>query len=487
MLVTRGEPNIGQVGDDWDWVATALMGCGALLLLLLLIPVVVFDPIMGLAAAAAVIVFAMVVAAPVRAAYLFFALTPLLAGFERGSVLPVLRPSEALLGLLLVAVAARFMADGLAGRLPAYERNKLDNVILLMAVFSSIVPMVWRVARGFRPQMDDILFATTLWKYFLVFALFRLVVKTPAQVRTCLVTIMATGAIVAIVAILQSLALAGAPQLIARVYGESLDAIDNNRGSSTLGTSHGVADVMAFDLAIAVAFLMKGVGRRTINVAFAALFGLACFASGQFSALFAMLVVVFALGVLGGRLIKTLAYAIPGTAVSLLLLQPVLQARLASTNESGVPSSWDARRYNLENYFWSELFRSGNWILGVRPAGRLPSYEPWREWVYIESGHTWLLWTGGIPFFLLFFWFCWIVARPAHALAQAPGLPGALGISVAVAFWVIFVLMIFDVHLTMRGPADAFFPYLALLVVAGSWAGGERISELLRLPAGRST
>jgi hypothetical protein len=47
---------------------------------------------------------------------------------------------------------------------------------------------------------------------------------------------------------------------------------------------------------------------------------------------------------------------------------------------------------------------------------------------------------------------------------------------------VIFVLMIFDVHLTMRGPADAFFPYLALLVVSGTWAGREAVGELLRLP-----
>lgn len=482
VLVTRDQPMISQARHDWDWMATALMGCGALVLLLVLIPIVVFDPVVGLAATAAIILFALVVAAPVRAAYVFFALTPLLAGFERGSVLPVLRPSEGLLGLLLVAVSARYMADGLAGRLPTYQRTKLDTSILLMAVFSSIVPLFWRVARGYRPLMDDILFATTLWKYFLVFVLFRLVVKSPAQVRTCLTTIMATGAIVAVVAILQSVALAGVPQLIATIYGESLDAIDNNRGSSTLGTSHGVADVMAFDLAIAAAFLMKGIGRRSVNIAAAALFGLACFASGQFSALFAMLVAVIALGVLGGQLVRTLMYAIPGTVVSLVLLQPVLQARLASTNESGVPSSWDARRMNLENYFWPELFRSGNWILGVRPAGRLPSYEPWRDWVYIESGHTWLLWTGGIPFFLSFFWFCWLVVRPAHALARTPGLPGVLGISVAVAFWVIFVLMIFDVHLTMRGPADAFFPYLALLVVSGTWAGREAIGELLRLP-----
>ncbi len=467
-----------------DPVAVVLWFLGAMVVVLVVVPLVVIDLRIGLALLFSVLLFGVVVVEPVNAAYAFLLLTPLSAGFERGSVLPVIRPSEALLVLILAAVATRSLADGLHGELPGYEVTRLDVAILAMAVFSSIVPLFWRVARGFRPTSDDLMFATTLWKYLLVFALFRLVVDTPKAVQRCLFAMAAAGSVVAVIAILQSLDLAGVPVLIARIYQEPLDTVANNRGSSTLGTSHGVADVMAFNLALAVACIRKGVGRRSVWMGATALFGLACFASGQFSAMFAILVAVIALGVLGGRFWKTVRVAIPSIAVSLALLRPVIEARFAHTNDSGVPSSWDARRFNLTNYFWPELTRSGNWILGVRPAGRLPSYEPWREWVYIESGHTWLLWTGGVPLFMAFMWFSWTAAHASRDLARFDGIAGALGVTAAVAFWVVFVLMLLDVHLTMRGPADALFPLLALVCVPAVWSGRDdaRLARLGRRP-----
>lgn len=456
---------------------TVLLVLGSLLLVVLIGPLMALSPIVGLGALAGIVIFGTVVSEPALAAYYFLGFTPLLAGFERGSVLPVIRPTEALLVLLFLAVSTRSLSDGLQHRLPQYVISRLDKTIFAMAVLSSIVPLFWRVGRGYGLTRDDLLFSTTLWKYFLVFALFRLVVRSVVEVRRCLLTMVGVGTIVGIVAILQSLSVPGFPALVATIYGESLDSIDNNRGSSTLGTSHGVADIMAFDLAISAAMLMRGQGSRWIWGPLVGLFGLASFASGQFSAFFAVIVVVVVLGVLGGRMLATMGLAVPGIVLSLVVLKPVLDARFASTNDSGVPSSWDARIFNLENYFWPDLFSGANFVLGVRPAGRLPSYEPWREWVYIESGHTWLLWTGGIPLFLAFLWFCWIAIGAAHGLSRQQGLPGVIGISVASALWVIFVLMTLDVHLTMRGPADALFPLLAILIAAQTWGDDNTLAR----------
>jgi hypothetical protein len=208
----------------------------------------------------------------------------------------------------------------------------------------------------------------------------------------------------------------------------------------------------------------------------AAFFGLACLASGQFSAALALLVVAVSFGLLTGRVWRTIAVAIPGLAVAGIVLWPVVQARLLSTNQSGVPNSWEARRFNLTNYFWSELFRDGNWILGVRPSARLPSFEPWRDWVYIESGHTWLLWTGGIPLLVAYLWFSWHGFRGSSMLAHTrPGIGGprglapAVGLATAIILLVVFVLMLFDTHLTLRGPADVLFPMLAMITVPGLW------------------
>ncbi len=466
-----------------------------------------FQPLVGLAVPAGVAAAAVTVAKPVRAAYLYLGLAPILAGFGRGSVLPLIRPDEALLGLLVVSVGVRLLADRLAlptvGSAGRYRPSTLDWSIATMAVFGSVVPLLWRAARGFRPLVDDLLYATTLWKYLLVFVLFRLVVVHEAQVWVCIKIMLAVGGLVGVVAIAQSVGVTPVVGFLAWVHQEPLAAVANNRGSSTLGTSHGTADLMAFDLGLTLALWHRRVWSRSLTGVGVVFFGLACFASGQISAAIALLVVAGVFGLLTGRLVRTITVAIPATVVAGILLWPVVQARLAGTGTDRVPDSWQARYFNLTNYFWPELFRDGNWLLGVRPAGRLPSYEPWRDWVYIESGHTWLLWTGGIPLFLAFGWFTWHALRSSTALAVSKARPfeisttsdqatpnsigPAVGLATAIAMSVVFVLMLFDVHLTLRGPADALFPLLALTTVPRLWDSTARWDRFVgRRPNGPS-
>ena len=489
---------LARPAPAWPRIELAALIGGSAIVVVAVVAVSAFEPGLGIGALAGLSALAVVVARPVRAAYLYVALTPLVAGLPRGAFVTQLRPSEALLALLVAGVALRFLTDALGGQLAhsihTYRITNLDRSILAMAVFSSVIPLTWRAARGFRPLLDDLLFATALWKYLVVFVLFRLVVVDDRQARNCVAVMLSVGAVVGAIAIAQSVNTPGVPEALAALQDEPLSSVTNNRGSSTLGTSHGVADVMAFNLAFCLAFWRLRVGPRWLTGAGALLFGLACFASGQFSAAVALAVVAVAFGWLARRLWRTVAVAVPAIVAAGLLLWPVVQARLTATDETGLPSSWAARRFNLTNYFWSELFRDGNWILGVRPAARLPSYEPWREWVYIESGHTWLLWTGGIPMVLAFAWFTWSSYRASLALSERDNLDRAdgrsqrdrfriaLGIGTTVAFSVMFVLMIFDVHLTLRGPADMLFPLLALISVPAVLANRD---EYRRAVVGR--
>ena len=108
-----------------------------------------------------------------------------------------------------------------------------------------------------------------------------------------------------------------------------------------------------------------------------------------------------------------------------------------------------------------------NFILGVRPAARIPATETWRQYIWIESGHTWLLWTGGIPLFLAFGFFVWIglrmLAERARVRADAVGAAATAAFG---AMTVMAVLMTLDVHLTLRGAADLLFALLALAMTS---------------------
>ncbi|HEV2069629.1 MAG TPA: hypothetical protein VGR26_07545, partial [Acidimicrobiales bacterium] len=407
---------------------------------LVLAPALVLAPTITLAVAAAGLLAAAVVVRPQIAAYLLLATTPLIVGMDRGSVLPVLRPSEAL-GLLL---GAALLCRGLV-RLGSGERlrarcTKLDGSIVLLAVTSSVVPLLWMMVRRRPITTDDLLYALTLWKFFGIYLIVKASVRTEAQVRRCLWLSMGAAGIVAVIAILQALQLFNVPGLLSTYYapfGEE-GALGINRGTSTLASSIATGDLMAFNLGVAMAWLFRGGGRRSVLLGAVALFVVGGLASGQFSGVIAVIVVVASVGLLTGRLSRTALATLPVALVGGVLLQPVIERRLRGFQSGrGLPPSWLGRLENLRTYFWPELFSNGNFLLGVRPAARVPAPELWRQYVWIESGHTWLLWNGGVPLLVAFFVFLWTSLRTAAHVARtrddAVGVAATAGFSALVA------------------------------------------------------
>ena len=128
-----------------------------------------------------------------------------------------------------------------------------------------------------------------------------------------------------------------------------------------------------------------------------------------------------------------------------------------------MPVSWSRRLQNLHNYFWPHLFSHGNYILGVRPLAQVPAPHEQFGYVWIESGYTWLLWVGGIPFLVAYLWFairvlnrCWVIARRRM---DGTGIASA---AMVCAISSNLVVMLFDPHLTYRGTADVLVVLLAL-------------------------
>jgi hypothetical protein len=118
---------------------------------------------------------------------------------------------------------------------------------------------------------------------------------------------------------------------------------------------------------------------------------------------------------------------------------------------------------NLRLFVWPQVFSGENWLFGVRPSARIVADVAWGPYIFIESGHTWLLWTGGIPFFLSFLLFMWVAVRTTAAIARSRR--DSVGVAATASFaslLALFVLMSFDVHLTLRGTADMLFSLLAL-------------------------
>jgi len=244
-------------------------------------------------------------------------------------------------------------------------------------------------------------------------------------------------------------------------------------------------------VALSVGWTVDGVAVRR-KLAMAAFFALACLASGQASGVIALLVGALVSAVATGRTKQLALAGAPVAAVGGLLLSPVLARRLDALDPvTGLPLSWtgpDGRLANLLRYVLPELGKDWSWLFGVRPATRIATpAEPWRDWLWIESGYAWLMWTGGIPLLVAFVVYTSLVWRTARrSLRCGDDLQRALAVPALAGVAVLVLLMVLDQHVVLRGSADLLFPLVGLLVGASSrtpsWAP-SRVARRYGAPA----
>lgn len=430
---------------------------------------VALRPVPALAAALSLMLLAGVAVRPVFGAYLLIGASLLLAGIDRGVAIPLVRPHEAVVVLVLGGLALHALLAPHFASIPrmAPRFDRVDGAILALAITSSVLPLAWMVIRERPIEQDDLLFALQLWKLYAVFVFVRLSVRTSEQVMRCLWVFVAAGLLVALVGIAQALGAPGVQDLLVRYYTPTSTAEDyaSHRATSTLGSSFAVADVMVYCLAIAAGLLVQRIAGRLAVTALATLFVFGTLSSGQFSAVIGILVAVVAFGIITRRLGRSLiALAIAGVLAG-TALYPVVDQRLRSFDTaSGLPNSWQGRLDNLDRFFLPTLGADFNWATGVRPAAR--ESAPGRPFIAIESGHVWLLWTGGVAFALAFFVFLAVSLTAVGRVARERDGPIAVAaIASFTSLGVISVLMVLDAHLTLRGAAEMSFALLALALV----------------------
>jgi peptidoglycan biosynthesis protein MviN/MurJ (putative lipid II flippase) len=446
-----------------------------------------FRPREALAAVATAVIVGCVWRWPVLAAYLAIGLTPLTVSLNLGGALRLIRPNEAIDLLMGATLAARGLVMARTGELPRIRLDRIELAMVLMAVSNSVIPLLWMMVRQEPITQDDLLYSLVMWKLLGIYVLVRFAVRTDRQIRRCLWLSVGAASVVALIAVLQSLSLFGAPRLLAEVFGGPAEfGPAGGRGSSTLGLPAATADLMVFNLAI-VAGLWTRYRRHAVTLAAAAvlmLFG--ALAAGEFSGAIGLVVGVICIAIVSGSP-RMLAWFVPAAAVGGYVLWPVIGTRLSGfQSASGLPQSWLGRLENLETYFWPRLFSDGNFLLGVEPAARIAIVSYSGNYVWIESGYTWLLWGGGIPLLASYLFFTYVTVKRAWRVAWADqGARSVAGTAVFVAATVIAVLMIFDPHLTYRGSADDFFFLIALMAPRDSRQGpsGGHDRSAVRLDA----
>jgi putative peptidoglycan lipid II flippase len=406
-----------------------------------------------------------VMARPAVAAYLLIFLTPLIVGFNDAVVVSALRPNETLMVLLAVVIGLRWLVRVRSGGIRLPRLDGVDVSLIALGITSSVLPLIMMTVRQRAITTDDLLYSIVLWKLLAEYVIVRTVITTREQAMRCLKLSLLAAAIVSAIGILQSLGLSAVTGFLAKYYTPTgLDtSLTSGRGGSLLGLPASVADLAILNLAIAVAMIVRGHPRRLWLGCLAALYGLAVVAAAEFSTFIGLFVALAALIVVtkSGRIA---VYTIPVALLGGALLWPVIQTRLSGFDSAtGLPISWTDRLYNLRTYFWPTLMADHNWILGVRPAARIPLTTKRFSFVWIESGYIWLLWGGGLPLLASYIAFVGTSIRKGLAYTRRADAAGIAATAVVTALCAQAVLMILDPHLTYRGSGDLLFMILALV------------------------
>ncbi|MBV9011542.1 MAG: hypothetical protein JO272_05735 [Pseudonocardiales bacterium] len=407
---------------------------------------------------------------PVFATYVYLGTLPLIAGIDRGNLIPLVRPNEALLVVLLAGALVGGCLRRSQGQTASLQMHQFDIPLGVFLLMSTAWPLLSMVLRGHTPASSDLAAVLPVCKLIALYLLVRFTVTTEAQLVRCFRLIIWPGTVVAVIAILQTLHFGPVVSMLQTVWTpDSNSAALAERGTTTLASSIATGDYIIICLTLVICCGVRGLLDRRERLVLGFVLGAGVLAAGQFStwisAVVAAGLILWRFGTVRRDSTRFL-WLVP---VALVVGAPALIGRLEGFGDYGVPRSWIGRWNNLSN-FYLPRFGFINVLLGVSPNSVLPAPERWREVIYLESGYLELLWVGGIPLLAAFLWLSVaVLRRTGKLMAPSGGQPEGHSDAVAAAasalwvcWWFVLILTVLDPHLTLRGTGDVLFMLMGI-------------------------
>lgn len=401
---------------------------------------------------------------PAAAAYLYFAALPFLAGIDRGQLLPLVRPNEAVLALLVAGAVLGGYLRFLRGDPVTIRFGPLDLPLAGFVLASTLWPVLSVMLRGRIPDGEELAALMPILKLTGLLILVRSTITTPRRQQLLLRIVVWSAALVAVIAILQTAGFPPVLRLLGSVWtpSESPDDIAE-RGTTTLASSIATGDYIVLALALLIGMAARATLVRRETLVLLPVLGAGVLAAGQFSTWAAMLTVGIVLLRQYPELVALGRRFLPALLVIAVAGAPAAITRLSEFGgEFGMPRSWLGRWDNLTS-FYLPPFDVLHVLLGISPNTVLQAPETWRDAIYLEFGYLQLLWVGGIPLLVAFGWLSWSVLRRAARLRDDPEPRGVAATALYAAWWMVLVLSVIDIHLTLRGAGDLLFLLLAIV------------------------
>jgi hypothetical protein len=348
-------------------------------------------------------VFAVTAYRPVFATYAYLGTLPIVAGIDSGNLIPLVRPNEALLVLLLAgAIFGGYLRYCRGSGVP-FRRHRLDIPLAAFVLLSTVWPLASPALLGQRPLIGDVVAVVPICTSVAIYLLVRFTVATEVQLLRCLRLIVWPGAVVAILQTLQ--------------FGPLL--------ASPIATG----DYFVICLVLVLCCGARGLLDRRERLALSLVLGAGVLAAGQLSTWISAAVAVV---LISWRLpdLRRDAVRFPWVVpIAFAVGAAVLIGRLEGFAGLGVP------------------------ITGL---------GGWADLLWADLRWADLRWLGGLLLLVAFGWLSVAVLRRARELSNRPGAVGATAVALEICWWFLLVLTVLDPHLTVRNTGDLLFMLLAI-------------------------
>lgn len=408
---------------------------------------------------------------PVFATYAYLATLPIIAGINRDTLLPLVRPNEALLAVVVAgAVLGAFLRYVRGDEIRPRFYPLIDIPLAVFLLASTVWPIASLMLRGQVPAGDEWAGTLPMAKLVGIYFLVRYTITSEQRILRAIRFIVWPGAAVALIAVLQTLKFGPVLSLLELFWiSGAPDASDaaglSERGSATLGSPIATGDVIIIGLVLVICCGARGLLGRRERLVLALVLGCGVFAAGQFSTWIATAVGFTLLAWRFPDLRRQGKKFAPLALVALLIGAPAFIGRLQGIGENGslLPEPEQGRLDNLAHMYLPHF----NWLttlIGVSPNEVLQAPERWRQVIYLESGVLYFVWVGGIPLLAAFIWLSVRVLRAARPALGHPGPFGASASALDIVWRFLLVLTLIDPHLQLRGTGDLVFTLLGIVV-----------------------
>ncbi|WP_064742822.1 hypothetical protein [Pseudonocardia spinosispora] len=409
---------------------------------------------------------------PIFGTYAYLVTLPILAGIDRDALIPLVRPNEAVLAVVMAGATIGVFLRYLRGDLIRPRIFPLIDIPLaVFLLMATIWPLASLTLRGLIPDGAEYAGVLPFTKLVAFYFMVRYTVQTEQQILRIIRFIVWPGAVVAMIAVLQTLQFPPVIAFLQIFWGSGAEGTPDTaselgeRGSATLGSPIAAGDVIIISLILVMCCVARGLLGRRERLFLALTLGTGVFAAGQFSTWIAAAVGFSLLAWRFPNLRRQATRFAPLAGVALVIGAPAFVGRLSGIG--GIDGSWIpepelGRIDNLSHLYLPHF----NWIttlIGVSPNEALIPPETWRNVVYLESGVLYFLWIGGIPLLAAFIWLSMRVLRAVRPALAHPGPFGATASCLDIVWRFLLVLTLIDPHLQLRGSGDLVFTLLAVV------------------------